>query len=191
MSLALLTWLAAASPVRQRGSTLRHGRSPGSPSVRTRRALAALEFIGGLEMVSGDRDLGALSAFRFTSPGKAFFGIADTGFWFWGEVEHDQAGAPSGITSFRMQEMQGPDGAPSSEKWLTDGEGWRFRAMSSPPVSSASTASANTSSARKASARRCAILALWFPPVNCARTAALKRSCLRRRTARLAGRWWR
>ena len=82
-----------------------------------------LEFTGGLEMVSGDRDLGALSAFRFTSPGKAFFGIADTGFWFWGEVEHDQAGAPSGITSFRMQEMQGPDGAPSSEKWLTDGEG--------------------------------------------------------------------
>ena len=82
-----------------------------------------LEFVGGLEMVSPDADFGALSAFRFTKPGSDFVGVADTGFWFFGRVEHDANQRPSGIVDFRMEQMIDRDGKIINEKWLTDAEG--------------------------------------------------------------------
>lgn len=83
----------------------------------------SLEFVGGLEMTAPQADFGALSAFRFTTPGRDFIGVADTGFWFYGSVERDSALRPSGITGFRMEEMIGEDGRPIRSKWLTDAEG--------------------------------------------------------------------
>lgn len=90
-------------------------------SDRTR--FGPLEFVGGLSLSSDDADFGALSAIRFLQPGSDFIGVADTGFWFFGRLEHDAEGRPSGMSRFTMQEMVGKDGKVLGEKWLTDAEG--------------------------------------------------------------------
>lgn len=90
---------------------------------RTDTRFGPLEFVGGLEMVSPNPDFGALSAFRFTSPGSDFVGVADTGFWFFGRVEHDANQRPSGIADFRMEQMVDESGKLINEKWTTDAEG--------------------------------------------------------------------
>ena len=69
-----------------------------------------LEFVGGLEMVSDTRDFGAFSAFRFDGAGARFLGVADTGFWFSGEVLRDSEGRPTGLDGFKMRTMGGGDG---------------------------------------------------------------------------------
>jgi hypothetical protein len=82
-----------------------------------------LEFVGGLEMTSASTDFGALSAFRFTTPGKDFVGVADTGFWFFGSIARDAAGKPVGVENFRMVPMVDAKGIRVDEKQLVDAEG--------------------------------------------------------------------
>ena len=82
-----------------------------------------LEFVGGLEMTSPESDFGALSGFRFTSPGSDFVGVADTGFWFYGTVERDGDRRPTGLSSFRMEQMVDTSGKVIRRKWLVDAEG--------------------------------------------------------------------
>ena len=82
-----------------------------------------LEFVGGLEMTGSSRHFGALSAFRFLKPGSDFIGVADTGFWYFGSVEHDSEGRPSGIANVRMEQMVDKAGNVIDKKWEVDGEG--------------------------------------------------------------------
>lgn len=82
-----------------------------------------LEFVGGLEMVSRGRHFGALSSFRFLSPGVDFVGVADTGFWFFGKVVRDDAHRPMAIADFTMQSMVDEKGNAINEKWYVDAEG--------------------------------------------------------------------
>jgi hypothetical protein len=82
-----------------------------------------LEFVGGLELTSSSRDLGALSAIRFTSPGADFIGVADTGFWFFGTIIRDAKLRPEGMKNFRMSQMVDESGQSVDRKWLVDGEG--------------------------------------------------------------------
>lgn len=91
------------------------------------RRFGALEFVGGLEMTSRGRNFGSMSAFRFRKPGSDFIGVADTGFWFFGRMEHDGEGRPSGVSDFRMIEMVDAAGKPIREKWDTDAEGLAIR----------------------------------------------------------------
>lgn len=86
-----------------------------------------LEFVGGLEMRSRSRHFGALSSFRFLSPGRDFIGVADTGFWFFGRVERDEAGRPAGIADFTMQQMVDRRGNIINDKGLTDAEALAVR----------------------------------------------------------------
>lgn len=86
-----------------------------------------LTFVGGLEMTSDARDFGSLSAFRFRKPGSDFIGVADTGFWFFGRVDHDPEGRPSGFSDFTMQAMVDREGRPIDSKWQTDAEGLGIR----------------------------------------------------------------
>lgn len=81
-----------------------------------------LTFVGGLELTSPNRHFGSLSAFRFTTPGEKFVGVADTGYWFFGSVEHDEDGRPIGFSHFTMQPMVDRDGGVIGRKWLTDAE---------------------------------------------------------------------
>jgi len=82
-----------------------------------------LEFVGGLEMTSPAGDFGALSSFRFLDPGGDFIGVADTGFWFFGAIERDADGRPSGLSRFRMQQMVDKSGEAIDRKWEVDAEG--------------------------------------------------------------------
>lgn len=82
-----------------------------------------LEFVGGLELTSSSRNLGALSAFRFLKPGSDFIGVADTGFWFFGSIARDSALRPSGVENFRMVQMVDASGNAIEKKWLADAEG--------------------------------------------------------------------
>ena len=82
-----------------------------------------LEFVGGLEMTSTGSDFGALSAFRFTTPGKDLVGVADTGFWFFGSITRDASGKPTGVTDFRMVPMVDEAGKPFKLKGMADAEG--------------------------------------------------------------------
>ncbi|WP_246727846.1 esterase-like activity of phytase family protein [Chelativorans sp. Marseille-P2723] len=87
----------------------------------------ALEFVGGLEMRSRDRDFGAISAFRFLDARKRFIGVTDTGFWFFGRLSHDSEGRPAGIDDFLMTPMMVTEGRLSTEKWETDAESLAVR----------------------------------------------------------------
>lgn len=86
-----------------------------------------LEFVGGLELTSTSRDLGALSSFRFLTPGGEFIGVADTGFWFFGTITRDADGRPAGVADFRMQQMFDRSGEISNRKWEVDAEGLAVR----------------------------------------------------------------
>jgi len=87
------------------------------------RMFGPLEFVGGLEMTAAARDFGALSAFRFLEPGSDFVGVADTGFWFFGSIDHDADGKPSGVSGFSMQQMIDGTGRAIARKWEVDAEG--------------------------------------------------------------------
>jgi hypothetical protein len=91
----------------------------GSPETRFGR----LSFIGGLEMTASERNFGALSAFRFLQEGGEFIGVADTGFWFAGSVDRDEAGKPKGISRFHMNSMRNDEGNAFRKKWEADAEG--------------------------------------------------------------------
>lgn len=86
-----------------------------------------LEFVGGLELNSGSWDFGALSGFRFLDPGARFVGVTDTGFWYFGAIERDAEGRPSGVAGFSMQQMVDSNGDIIGEKWTTDAEGLAVR----------------------------------------------------------------
>lgn len=90
---------------------------------RDDRQFGPLEFVGGLEMTGSSRHFGASSAFRFMRPGSDFIGVADTGFWFFGKIERDSAGRPSGVSNFSMTQMVDGTGKPISRKWEVDAEG--------------------------------------------------------------------
>lgn len=130
-TLAVATIIASVSPI-DAGAPLEdvtvHARSIDQFRIgREDKMFGPLEFVGGLEMTASDPDFGALSAFRFTSPGSDFVGVADTGFWFFGRVEHDAAGKPTGLTSFRMEQMVDRKGNPITRKWEVDAEGLDVR----------------------------------------------------------------
>lgn len=93
----------------------------------TETVFGPLEFVGGLELTARGRDFGSMSAFRFLEPGSDFIGVTDTGFWFFGRIEHDDEGRPTGFADFRMSEMVDGAGRPIGEKWRTDAEGLAVR----------------------------------------------------------------
>ncbi len=82
-----------------------------------------LEFVGGLDLRSPDKEFGQFSAIRFLTPGEDFLGVGDHGFWYFGTILRDANGVPSGIENFRMQIMLGADGRPLPEKSMADAEG--------------------------------------------------------------------
>ncbi|MBO6717347.1 MAG: esterase-like activity of phytase family protein [Rhizobiaceae bacterium] len=80
------------------------------------------EFVGGMSL-AGRGHFGALSAIRFLDAGTDFVGVADTGFWFFGEIERDEQLRPVGMTNFRMMPMVDAEGQPIEGKWESDAEG--------------------------------------------------------------------
>ena len=92
------------------------------PAHPDEKRFGALEFVGGLELSGSSSDFGSFSSFRFLKPGGDFIGVADTGFWFFGTVQHDAQGRPSGVAGFRMQRMVDANGRPVQDKRHGDAE---------------------------------------------------------------------
>jgi len=87
----------------------------------------ALEFVGGLELTGSSYDFGAISAFRFLTPGSDFIAVADTGFWAFGTVTRDAEMRPSGFANYTLQQFVDANGHPVVRKWLSDAEGLAVR----------------------------------------------------------------
>lgn len=111
-----------------------HAKSPFTVAVESRpitnfvigsqeTRFGALEFVGGFEIRAKDPAFGQVSALRFLSPGKSFVGVADHGYWVFGEIERDDQGAPTALVEFRMQKMVDAKGRAITEKHLSDAEG--------------------------------------------------------------------
>jgi hypothetical protein len=90
-------------------------------STETR--FGGLEFVGGLELRSSNRDFGGMSAFRYLDAGKTFLGITDTGFWYAGDMQRDARGVPVAVTDFRLAPIQDAEGNAVEGKRNSDAEG--------------------------------------------------------------------
>ncbi|ULJ71820.1 esterase-like activity of phytase family protein [Rhizobium gallicum] len=82
-----------------------------------------LEFLGGLEMVSGNRLFGSWSAIRFVPDRRHFVGVLDTGHWLTGSIERDQQGRLSGLSGVEITPMKNGSGATFEGKGRMDAEG--------------------------------------------------------------------
>lgn len=113
---------AAAIPAEIRSYPIRNFKI-GSTETR----FGPLEFVGGMELRSSLDHFGSMSGFRFLEPGGNFIGVTDSGFWFFGGIERDSGGRPTGAGQFSMQPMVDSSGVVSGEKWHTDAEGLAVR----------------------------------------------------------------
>jgi len=74
-----------------------------------RKRFGALEFRGGLELSSPNREFGGLSAIRMTPDGTNFIAVTDKAHWVRGRVLY-RGDAPTGIGNAEIAPMLGPDG---------------------------------------------------------------------------------
>ncbi|MBB5574104.1 MULTISPECIES: esterase-like activity of phytase family protein [Rhizobium] len=96
---------------------------PGSEQTR----FGALEFLGGLELSSGNALLGALSAIRFRPDQRHFVSVLDTGHWLTGTIERDEDGKLKGIVDARIMPMVDRFGETDAGKGAMDAEGLVLR----------------------------------------------------------------
>jgi hypothetical protein len=83
----------------------------------------ALEFNGGLELSSPDKDFGSVSAMRFLEPGSKMLAVSDNGFWVSGTIMHDADMRPTEFKGVTITEMTDSAGAAIDDKDLSDAEG--------------------------------------------------------------------
>jgi hypothetical protein len=86
----------------------------------TRVRFGALEFRGGLELTSSNKDFGGLSALR-VSPDGGFIALTDRARWLRGRIV-SEAGRPVRITDAEMAPILGPDGRPLVQRGWYDTE---------------------------------------------------------------------
>jgi hypothetical protein len=84
----------------------------------------ALEFRGGLELVSRDDYFGSLSGLDF-APDGTLYSVADTGFWFSARLVED-AGRLTGLSDTKFGPLLLQNGKPGASKIDTDAEGLRI-----------------------------------------------------------------
>ena len=92
----------------------------------TQKKFGNLEFVGGLEMTSSTANFGAWSGIALDTDQKQFIGIADTGFWFSGQIIRDNKGTPKDVV-VSIQKVSGKSGKPITAKWEADAEGIAIR----------------------------------------------------------------
>jgi hypothetical protein len=91
----------------------------------------ALEFRGGLELISRDDSFGSLSGLDF-APDGTLYSVADTGFWFSARLVED-AGRLTGLSDTKFGPPLLQNGMPGASKIDTDAEGLRIVAENGVP----------------------------------------------------------
>lgn len=87
----------------------------------SRRRFGQLEYIGGIELTSPDKDFGELSALRLNEAGTHFMSVNDKGRWFRGRIVY-RDGKPAGIADAETAPILGADGAPLADRGWFDTE---------------------------------------------------------------------
>lgn len=81
-----------------------------------------LTFLGGLELLSSDRNIGGLSGLLSLDGGSRFLAVTDHGHWVTGRVEQSEEGAPRDITDVRYAPLLGTGGKALEARWGHDTE---------------------------------------------------------------------
>lgn len=81
-----------------------------------------LEFLGGIEVISSDRNIGGLSGVASLDDGNRILAVSDNGNWFTAEVKQDENGKPLGLENARYASMLGKDGKTLRASWGHDTE---------------------------------------------------------------------
>ena len=89
---------------------------------RDQQDFGAFRFVGGLSMVSPNRDFGALSSIRFLDAGNQFVAVADTGFLVRGAIVRNDAGVPDAVSDLAISPLPDSNGNISAKKWEVDAE---------------------------------------------------------------------
>lgn len=91
------------------------------------RRFGALEFLGGLEIVSRDRNLGGLSGLVVAEDGGSLVAITDNGLWFTATLQQDVDGRPLSLKDAVIAPMIGPDGRALIDRSGADSEALTLR----------------------------------------------------------------
>lgn len=87
------------------------------PREVTRRQFGSLQFRGGLELSSNNKQFGGLSSIRLGANGANFLAVTDRGYWMRGRITYDGT-MPTGIADAEIAPMLYSDGKP------IQGRGW-------------------------------------------------------------------
>ncbi|WP_417687688.1 esterase-like activity of phytase family protein [Roseibium sp.] len=89
---------------------------------RDLRTFGPLTFLGGLELLSTNRDVGGLSALLSLEAGGEILAVTDNGLWFAASVEQNDDGVPTGIADARLAPLLDTKGKPLRDGWRHDTE---------------------------------------------------------------------
>ncbi len=71
-----------------------------------------LTFLGGLEVLSGNRNLGGLSGLIVSDDGSRMLAVTDNALWVEGHIDSNADGRPTNLRDVRIAPMIGPNGIP-------------------------------------------------------------------------------
>jgi hypothetical protein len=83
-----------------------------------RRFFGTLQFLGGLELSSSDRNFGGISALRVQNDGSHFLALSDRAYWLRGRIVYSGT-KPTGLANTEMAPVLGPDGK-HAKRWDTE-----------------------------------------------------------------------
>ncbi|KZM50968.1 esterase-like activity of phytase family protein [Labrenzia sp. OB1] len=89
---------------------------------REERTFGKLTFLGGLELLASDREIGGLSGLISLDGGSAFLAVTDHGHWVSGRIAQTAEGTPLDVSGVRMAPLLGADGKTLKARWGHDTE---------------------------------------------------------------------
>jgi hypothetical protein len=89
---------------------------------REERTFGKLTFLGGLELLASDREIGGLSGLLSLEGGNTFLAVTDHGHWVSGRIAQTAEGTPLDVSGVRVAPLLGADGKTLKARWGHDTE---------------------------------------------------------------------
>lgn len=89
---------------------------------RDTRVFGPVRFLGGLELISANRDIGGLSALLSLEQGGQILAVTDNGIWMAADVRQAPDGAPLGLANVRISPLLDKTGRTLRAAWGHDTE---------------------------------------------------------------------
>jgi hypothetical protein len=86
-----------------------------------------LTFLGGLELLAGNRHMGGLSGLVVSPDGNRMVAVADNGLWLTADIESAPDGRPLAVTGATVAPVLGPDGRALLDRGRGDAEALALR----------------------------------------------------------------